>query len=206
MAIHSIKEIHSRILANSGDPDQFGFENEAEPNFADANGSRATALPSAGTANGAAGNVIDLIDRITPAAINLPAGEPLERGVDQTAAADEPVLADDTNSAIESADPISEEPTSEARQERMYFITWEIELGARIYKVAQEKLASVKCLPHADRLKLFDNLENAKMEAKAIFERVAAKRKAKGLPKSMLEPLLEEFQRWDEANVPRYFL
>ena len=47
---------------------------------------------------------------------------------------------------------------------------------------------------------------NAKMEAKEIFERVAAKRKAKGLPKSILEPLSEDLQRWDEENVPQYFL
>ena len=88
----------------------------------------------------------------------------------------------------------------------MHFMTWEIELGARIYKVPEGKLAALQNQPHADRLKLFDNLEKAKAEANAIFERVATKRTAKGLPRSILEPILEDFKRWDETNVPQYFL
>ena len=98
------------------------------------------------------------------------------------------------------------EETTEGAAEKMHFVVWEVEMGARIYKVPEGKLASVEEPPHADMLKLFDNLENAKVEANAIFKRVAAERIAKGLPKSILEPTLKDLMRWDEKNVPSYFL
>jgi hypothetical protein len=55
-------------------------------------------------------------------------------------------------------------------------------------------------------LKLFDNLDNAKAEVNAIFKRVSAERTAKGLPKSILEPTLDDILRWEEETVPNYFL
>ena len=94
----------------------------------------------------------------------------------------------------------------EATAENVHFVVWEIELGARLYKVPEGKLASIGGQPHADRLKLFDNLEKAKAEVNAIFKRVADERAAKGLPRSILEPTLEDLMKWDENSVPQYFL
>jgi hypothetical protein len=88
----------------------------------------------------------------------------------------------------------------------MHYVVWEVDLGARIYKVPEGRLATVRQQPHADRLKLFDNLQKAKAEANAIFKRVADDRSGKGLPRSILEPTLEDLMRWDEDNVPPYFL
>jgi len=88
----------------------------------------------------------------------------------------------------------------------MHYVVWEVDLGARIYKVPEAKLATVHQQPHAERLKLFDNLQKAKAEANAIFKRVADDRSQKGLPRSILEPTLEDLMRWDEDNVPPYFL
>ena len=115
-----------------------------------------------------------------------------------------PVKSKSTLEAFESNRRLEE--TTEAAAEKMHYVVWEVELGARIYKVPDGKLASVQTQPHADKLKLFDNLENAKVEANAIFKRVAAERIAKGLPRSILEPTLKDILRWDEKNVPSYFL
>ena len=100
---------------------------------------------------------------------------------------------------------VREQP-AEAVAEKMHYVVWEVDLGARIYKVPEAKLATVGQERHAGKLKLFDTLENAKAEANAIFKRVAAERAARGLSRSILEPTLEDLMRWDENNVPHYFL
>ena len=54
--------------------------------------------------------------------------------------------------------------------------------------------------------KLFDNIESAKVEANTILERVAAKRKAKGLSMSILKLTQDDIKHLNEKNVPSYFL
>jgi cell division protein FtsZ len=115
-----------------------------------------------------------------------------------------PVKSESTLETFENT-RLRQEKTAPA-PEKMHFLVWEIEWGARIYKVPEGKLTSVQNQPHADRLKLFDNLDNAKAEVNAIFKRVAAERTAKGLPKSILEPTLDDILRWEEETVPSYFL
>ena len=117
-----------------------------------------------------------------------------------------PAKSESTLEAFENSrtpDADDEEPSA---AEQTHFVVWEVDLGARIYKVPEGKLATIRQQPHADRLKLFDNLEKARAEAGAIFKRVAAERTAKGLPRSILEPTLEDLMRWDENQVPQYFL
>ena len=87
---------------------------------------------------------------------------------------------------------------------KMHFVVWEVELGARIYKIPEGKLDSIQNQPNADRMKLFDDLETAKVEASAIFKRVAAERTVKGLPNSTLKPTLDFLLRCDEKNLPDY--
>ena len=115
-----------------------------------------------------------------------------------------PLKSESTRETFENtrANEESTEPTTK----KMQYLVWEIDLGARIYKVPAEKVSSVHKQPHADRLKLFDNLDSAKAEVNAIFKRVAAQRTAKGLPKSLLESTLDDILRCEEANVPSYFL
>ncbi|NNE82827.1 MAG: cell division protein FtsZ [Alphaproteobacteria bacterium] len=115
-----------------------------------------------------------------------------------------PVKSESTLEAVENLRANAE--TTEAKPEVMYYVVWEVDLGARIYKVPEAKLATVRQQPHAQRLKLFDNLQKAKAEANAIFKRVADDRSEKGLPRSILEPTLKDLMRWDEDNVPPYFL
>lgn len=115
-----------------------------------------------------------------------------------------PVKSESTLEAVENLRAKAE--TTEPKSETMHYVVWEVDLGARIYKVPAEKLATVRQQPHAERLKLFDDLHKAKAEANAIFKRVADDRSEKGLPRSILEPTLEDLMRWDEDNVPPYFL
>jgi cell division protein FtsZ len=115
-----------------------------------------------------------------------------------------PVKSESTLEAVENL-RAKAEPT-ESKPEVMHYVVWEVDLGARIYKVPEDKLATVRQQPHAERLKLFDNLQKAKAEANAIFKRVADDRSEKGLPRSILEPTLEDLMLWDEDNVPPYFL
>ena len=98
------------------------------------------------------------------------------------------------------------EQATEAPAETMHYVVWEVDLGARIYRVPEAKLATVGKQPHAGKLTLFDSLDKAKAEANAIFKRVATDRSEKGLSRSILEPTLEDLMRWDENNVPDYFL
>jgi cell division protein FtsZ len=105
----------------------------------------------------------------------------------------------------EEAEPATESPPG-LTAENMHYVVWEVGLGARIYKVPEGKLALIGHQPHADRLKLFDNLGKAKAEANAVFKRVTAERTAKGLSRSILEPTLEDIMGWDEDKVPQYFL
>ena len=111
-----------------------------------------------------------------------------------------------TQSTAEAEHSRRTEDAAEAEPERMHFVVWEAELGARIYKVPERKLASVRKQPHADRLQIFDSLERAKVEVDTIFRRVADRRAARGLPKSILEPTRDDIMRWDEDSVPSYFL
>jgi len=198
MAIRNIKEIHARILAKQGRPDPSAPAVETRRDRPDVT-VETPILPIATqplrqVTDGATGNLIDRIDEQASPADGSPAGK-LPEFRDAEVAPQVP-----TSDGVEQIRAAEEHP------EAMLFLTWEVEIGARIYKIPQAKLASVKDLPHADRLKMFDNLEHAKAEAKAIFERVAAKRKAKGLPKSILEPLMDDLDSWDEKNVPQYFL
>ena len=103
--------------------------------------------------------------------------------------------------ARDAAAAASDEPP-----DKLHYLVWEIDLGARIYKVPERKLASVRKQPHADRLQIFDSLERAKVEVDSIFRRVADRRAARGLPRSILEPTRDDIMQWDEEKVPSYFL
>ena len=117
-----------------------------------------------------------------------------------------PVRPVKSESTAETFENIRAQEQATVAAEKMHFVVWEVDLGARIYKVPGTKLATVGKQPHAGKLKLFDTLEKAKAEAGAIFKRVASERSAKGLSRSILEPTLEDLMRWDENNVPHYFL
>ncbi|MCZ6454612.1 MAG: cell division protein FtsZ [Alphaproteobacteria bacterium] len=112
------------------------------------------------------------------------------------------IKSESTLEAFEN-NPMQEE-TAKAVAEKMHYVVWKVELGARIFTVPEGKVASIREQPFADRLKLFDNLENAKAEVNAIFERVAAERTAKGLPRSNLDPTLNDIMGWEEDKIPRY--
>lgn len=115
-----------------------------------------------------------------------------------------PVKSETTAEAVESNR--TPEQATEAPAEKMHYVVWEVDLGARIYRVPEAKLATVGKQPHAGKLMLFDSLDKAKVEANAIFKRVATERSQRGLSRSILEPTLEDLMRWDENNVPDYFL
>ena len=115
-----------------------------------------------------------------------------------------PVKSESTLEAFKNNQTPEEAPDS--APDEMHYVVWEVDLGARIYKVPSSKLASIGSQPHADRLKLFDNLEKAKAEANAIFKRIADERTAMGLTRSILEPTLADLLGWDEDKVPQYFL
>ncbi len=99
----------------------------------------------------------------------------------------------------------SEEPT-ESGPEKTHYLVWETNLGARLYKIPEAKISLLREQRHADSMKLFDSVENAKSEVNAIFKRVAAERTAKGFPKSVLASTLDDILRCEEENIPSYFL
>ena len=157
------------------------------------------AAQNASTSDRAAGPASDQLLHPTPAT-EVSAG--LKEKFHRTP---KPVKSESTGETYENAQA-SEEITELPATDKVQYLVWEIDLGARIYKLPAEKVTSVRELPHADRLKLFDNLDSAKAEVNAIFKRVAAERTAKGLPKSILESTLDDILRCEEANVPSYFL
>ena len=99
-----------------------------------------------------------------------------------------------------------QEETTETPAEKMHYVVREVELGARIYKVPEGKLALIGKQPDAGRWKLFEDLEEAKVEAKAIFNRIAAARTAWGFPTSILEPTLRDLMRQQAKDVPDFFV
>ena len=99
-----------------------------------------------------------------------------------------------------------QEDSPEPAAEKMHYVVWEVDSGARLNKITEGKLAAVRNQPHARLLKTFDNLDKAKAEANAIFKRVNAERAARGLPGPISEPTLEDLLRWEEMNVPHYIL
>ena len=99
-----------------------------------------------------------------------------------------------------------QEETTETQAEKMHYVVREVELGARIYKVPEGKLALIGKQPDAGRWKLFEDLEEAKVEAEAIFKRIAAARTAWGFPTSILEPELQDLMRQEAKNVPDLFV
>ncbi len=101
---------------------------------------------------------------------------------------------------------LQQEATTETQAEKMHYVVREVELGARIYKVPEGKLALIGKQPDAGRWKLFEDLEEAKVEAEAIFKRIAAARTAWGYPTSILEPALQDLMRQEAKNVPDLFV
>ena len=99
-----------------------------------------------------------------------------------------------------------QEETTEPSAEKMHYMVWQIELGARIYKVPEGKLDLIGKPPDANSWKLFEDLETAKVEANAIFKRVAADRTARGLPTSIFDSTLKDLMGREEKNVPDFFV
>ena len=99
-----------------------------------------------------------------------------------------------------------QEATTEAPEEKVHYVVWEVELSARIYKVPEGKLALIGKQLGAGRWKLFEDLEEAKVEAKATYERIAAARTAWGFPTSIMEPALQDLMRQEAKNVPDLFV
>lgn len=97
-------------------------------------------------------------------------------------------------------------PQRRIGREKTHYLVWQFEWGARIYKVKEGDLGLVKRPPDADKLKMFDDLENAKAEAAFILTRVTANRAARGLPSVASTPSLQDLMSWDEKNVPDYFV
>ena len=114
-----------------------------------------------------------------------------------------PVKTQSTLEAVEESR--KQEETTEPSAEKMLFMVGQTEVGARIYKVPEGKVASIGSRPDAGKWKMFRDLEKAKVEVNAIFKRVAADRAAKGLPASILEPTLKDLMRRAEKNVPDFF-
>ena len=112
------------------------------------------------------------------------------------------ILARPSEPAAETL-PKQEEAT-ETSAEKTHYVVCEVELGACIYKVPEGKLALIGKQPDAYRWKLFEDLEEAKIEAKAIFSRIAADRTAWDFPTSILDKPLQDLMNQEEMNVPDF--
>ncbi len=125
-------------------------------------------------------------------------------------ALDEEPAASPSVSHGQASEPAAEtlpkqEETTETPAEQMHYVVCEAELGARIYKVPEGKLDLIGKQLNASGWKFFDDLEDAKVEAKAIFKRIAAARTAWGFSTSILEPALQDLMRQEAKNIPDFF-
>ena len=122
-----------------------------------------------------------------------------------------PVKSESTLEAFENKR--RQDETEQPAAGAMHYVVWEVELppwdpsgpgikGARIYKVPEGRLATIRQQPHADRLKFFDNLEKAKVEALALRERITNERKAQGRPFEPVNPPEPDFMTLTEITVP----
>ncbi len=59
------------------------------------------------------------------------------------------------------------------------YVVWDRELETRIYKIAALQTARIRNEPHAEKLKVFANLEEAKAAADAILSRIIYNKKEK---------------------------
>ena len=60
------------------------------------------------------------------------------------------------------------------------YVVWDRELETRIYKIAALQTARIGNEPHAEKLKVFASLEEAKAAADAILSRIIYNKKEKG--------------------------
>jgi NAD-dependent DNA ligase len=112
------------------------------------------------------------------------------------------VKSQSTSEALEESR--KQEEATETSAEKTHYVVCEVELGACIYKVPEGKLALIGKQPDAYRWKLFEDLEEAKIEAKAIFSRIAADRTAWDFPASILDKPLQDLMNQEEMNVPDF--
>ncbi|NNE82508.1 MAG: hypothetical protein HKN28_00905 [Alphaproteobacteria bacterium] len=103
-----------------------------------------------------------------------------------------------------SDDSRKQEETTETPAENTLYMVCEVDLGACIYKVSEGKRALIREQPGAYKWKFFADLEDAKVEAKAIFSRIAADRAAWGFPTSILDQPLKDLMKQEETNIPDF--
>jgi hypothetical protein len=103
-----------------------------------------------------------------------------------------------------SEDSRKQEETTETPAENTLYMVCEVDLGACIYKVSEGKRALIGEQPGSYKSKFFADLEDAKVEAKAIFSRIAAARAAWGFLTSILDQPLQDLMKQEETNVPDF--
>jgi hypothetical protein len=86
------------------------------------------------------------------------------------------------------------------------YVVWERELKTNIFKAQEVQVARVRNEPHADRLKVFDSIDDAKAAADVIFSRIIRQRKANGLPYTFIERSKADLICRSDREVPNYFL
>ncbi len=102
-------------------------------------------------------------------------------------------------------DPTLEKP-SEDLAPSVRYIVWERDLKTNIFKTPEVQVARVRNEPHADRLKVFDSIDDAKAAAEVIFGRIIRQRKASGLPYSFIERSKADLICRSDREVPSYFV
>jgi hypothetical protein len=101
--------------------------------------------------------------------------------------------------------PIREKP-GEDREASLRYVVWERDLRTSIFKTPRIQLARVRNEPHADKLKVFDSIEDAKAAAGAVFTRIIRQRKARRLPYSYIERAKSDLIGRSGKELPSYFV
>jgi cell division protein FtsZ len=98
------------------------------------------------------------------------------------------------------------EKPREDREAGVRYVVWERELMTGIYKAPRIQLARMRNEPHAEKLKVFDSIEDARTAADAIFSRIIRQRKARRLPYSFIERTKADLICRSSEEVPSYFI
>jgi hypothetical protein len=86
------------------------------------------------------------------------------------------------------------------------YIVRDRELETRIYKIAAIQSARIRNEPHAEKLKVFANLEEAKAAAGAIFSRIIYEKEEKGRSTYLIKARRANLMYETDTKVTNYFV
>ncbi len=86
------------------------------------------------------------------------------------------------------------------------YVVRDCELETRIYKIAATQRMRIRSEPHAEKLKVFANLEEAKAAVGAILSRIIYEKEEKGRSTYLIKARRANLMYETETKVTNYFV